>query len=83
MIGHVLFTPAAHEHDPRRGAQSPQFSEHLNPGVRTVLTVRGSMESRNAHGGTAPARVAEQRAQLTKRAASLRSWVEQMPAIRD
>ncbi|MGO0577481.1 argininosuccinate lyase [Ornithinimicrobium panacihumi] len=59
------------------------ISEHLNPGVRTVLTVRGSMESRNAHGGTAPARVAEQRAQLTKRAASLRSWVEQMPAIRD
>ncbi len=35
-------------------------SEFLTPGVREVLTVKGSLESRSAYGGTAPARVAEQ-----------------------
>lgn len=40
------------------------ISPHLAPGVRTVLTTRGSMDSRNAFGGTAPVRVREQLAQL-------------------
>ena len=35
-------------------------SEHLTPQVRSVLSVRGSLESRNAKGGTAPERVREQ-----------------------
>jgi argininosuccinate lyase len=35
-------------------------SEHLTPDVRSVLSVRGSLESRNAKGGTAPERVREQ-----------------------
>ena len=59
------------------------ISEHLHPGVRSVLTVRGSMESRNAVGGTAPARVTEQRAQLIKRSATLRHWTAEMPVVRD
>jgi argininosuccinate lyase len=36
------------------------ISEHLTPDVRSVLSVRGSLESRNAKGGTAPQRVREQ-----------------------
>ncbi len=37
-----------------------EISEHLNPQVRAVLSVDGSLNSRNAYGGTAPARVVEQ-----------------------
>ena len=36
------------------------ISAHLTPQVRGVLTVRGSLDSRNAFGGTAPERVVEQ-----------------------
>ncbi|MBI1352462.1 MAG: argininosuccinate lyase [Actinomycetales bacterium] len=36
------------------------ISPRLTPDVREVLTVRGSLESRNAFGGTAPERVREQ-----------------------
>ena len=36
------------------------LSEHLTPGVREVLSVDGSLASRDAKGGTAPVRVAEQ-----------------------
>jgi argininosuccinate lyase len=36
------------------------ISADLHPGVRAVLTVEGSLASRSAFGGTAPARVAEQ-----------------------
>ncbi|WP_010148357.1 argininosuccinate lyase [Serinicoccus profundi] len=59
------------------------ISEHLHPGVRSVLTVPGSLASRNAHGGTAPVRVTEQRAHLLKQLARLRHWVQEMPVIRD
>jgi argininosuccinate lyase len=44
-----------------------QFAEidpHLTPAVRDVLTVEGSVSSRRGRGGTAPARVAEQLAEL-------------------
>ncbi|ARC56592.1 Argininosuccinate lyase [Frondihabitans sp. 762G35] len=40
-------------------------SEHLTPGIRPVLTVEGSIASRNGVGGTAPERVAEQLGHLT------------------
>ncbi|MBZ2199739.1 argininosuccinate lyase [Occultella gossypii] len=36
------------------------ISEHLSPGVREVLSVAGSIGSRDGVGGTAPERVAEQ-----------------------
>ena len=39
-------------------------SVHLTPAVREVLTVRGALDARNAFGGTAPARVAEQLSDL-------------------
>ncbi|WP_141938040.1 argininosuccinate lyase [Microbacterium sp. SLBN-154] len=43
-------------------------SPHLTPDVRSVLTVEGSVASRSGVGGTAPHRVAEQRAELIARA---------------
>lgn len=50
------------------------ISEHLTPAVREVLTVEGSVASRDARGGTAPARVAEQLDRARARAAELRDW---------
>jgi argininosuccinate lyase len=43
------------------------ISPELTPGVREVLTVEGSLASRDARGGTAPGRVAEQLAELRAR----------------
>jgi len=48
------------------------ISPHLTPEVRTVLTVPGSVASRDASGGTAPARVAEQLAAARSAADNLR-----------
>jgi argininosuccinate lyase len=50
------------------------ISEHLTPAVREVLTVEGSVASRDARGGTAPVRVAEQLGRARDRAAQLRDW---------
>ena len=48
---------------------------HLTPAVREVLTVAGSIASRDAHGGTAGVRVAEQLAGVRSTAAEHRAWV--------
>ncbi|UFU05064.1 argininosuccinate lyase [Ruania halotolerans] len=48
------------------------ISEHLAPAVREVLSVDGSLASRDAVGGTAPVRVAEQLEAAKARAAALR-----------
>jgi len=47
------------------------ISPHLTAGVRDVLTVEGSLASRDGVGGTAPVRVAEQLAALTARVRGL------------
>ncbi len=47
----------------------------LTPAVREVLTVEGSLASRDAVGGTAPVRVAEQIAALRATIAADRSWL--------
>ena len=47
-----------------------QVSPLLTPDVREVLTIEGSVASRSGAGGTAPVRVAEQRAELVARAQS-------------
>ncbi|MGH3622929.1 MAG: argininosuccinate lyase [Sciscionella sp.] len=47
----------------------------LTSGVREVLTVEGSVASRNARGGTAPERVAEQLTGVRDRVRELRGWV--------
>ncbi|HEY8301894.1 MAG TPA: argininosuccinate lyase [Jatrophihabitans sp.] len=50
------------------------ISSQLTPDVRTVLTVAGSIASRDATGGTARTRVAEQAAQLAERVAAQVAW---------
>jgi argininosuccinate lyase len=47
------------------------ISPHLVAAVREVLTIRGSVDSRDGAGGTAPVRVAEQRAHLVARVRDL------------
>ncbi|WP_417564726.1 argininosuccinate lyase [Microbacterium sp.] len=47
-----------------------QISPQLTPAVRDVLTIEGSVASRDGVGGTAPVRVTEQRAELVTRAQS-------------
>lgn len=47
----------------------------LTPEVRSVLTVIGSIDSRDAHGGTAPKRVAEQLERARAVAAEHREWL--------
>lgn len=48
-----------------------EISEHLLPEVRSVLSTDGSLNSRSAFGGTAPARVKEQIASLREKINSL------------
>ena len=59
-----------------------RISEHLTPGVREVLTVEGSLASRNAKGGTAPDRVREQLSRVGERASALRDWSANRPTAR-
>src|SRR5690606_7279023 len=49
-----------------------EISEHLTPAVREVLSVEGSLASRDAVGGTAPVRVGEQLEAARDRSAQLR-----------
>ncbi|MDT7784064.1 MAG: argininosuccinate lyase [Pseudonocardiales bacterium] len=50
------------------------ISPELTPEVRSVLTVEGSIASRNAHGGTAPERVREQLDALVAKASAAREF---------
>ncbi|OMC13741.1 argininosuccinate lyase [Mycolicibacter arupensis] len=56
-------------------AELAAISPELTAQVREVLTVEGSVASRDARGGTAPARVADQLAGLRERAADQRRWL--------
>ena len=58
------------------------ISEHLTPGVREVLSVPGSLASRNATGGTAPDRVAEQLEAAHAKSSELRTWASRSIDIR-
>ncbi|MCW2790100.1 MAG: argH [Aeromicrobium sp.] len=50
------------------------ISPALTPAVRTVLSVEGSLASRDAYGGTAPARVREQLDRAVSDVESQREW---------
>jgi len=56
--------------------QFAAISPALTPAVRSVLTVEGSVSSRNGRGGTAPERVAEQLTELRSRVAGARGALE-------
>jgi argininosuccinate lyase len=53
-------------------AQLAEVSVQLTPEVRTVLTVEGSVSSRDGRGGTAPDRVREQLVELAARSETAR-----------
>ncbi len=55
-------------------AELAQISDHLTPAVRDVLTIEGSVASRDGRGGTAPARVSEQLARAQEQSGALRTW---------
>jgi argininosuccinate lyase len=55
-------------------AELAAISEHLTPDVREVLSVEGSLASRDAIGGTAPVRVAEQLIAAQARLTADRLW---------
>ena len=59
------------------------ISVYLTPDVRAVLSVRGSLESRHAKGGTAPVRVREQLKRLQIVAAQRREWASTAVMVRD
>jgi argininosuccinate lyase len=50
------------------------LSPHLSREVRAVLTVRGALDARSRHGGTAPSRVREQLAALRETLAADGAW---------
>ncbi len=58
------------------------ISEHLTPSVRDVLSVDGSLASRDAKGGTAPARVAEQLGRVGAQRDEARAWATSLPVVR-
>lgn len=53
------------------------LSDYLTPDVAQVLTVEGSLASRDSRGGTAPARVAEQLEEVQAAAGTWRQWSQQ------
>jgi argininosuccinate lyase len=55
--------------------QLTEIDVHLTPSVREVLTVEGSVSSRDARGGTAQVRVTEQLAELRAALADHRAWL--------
>ncbi|MFP5253091.1 MAG: argininosuccinate lyase [Actinomycetes bacterium] len=63
------------ELDELTDAQLGEISPHLTPEVRQVLTVEGSVSSRDSRGGTAPTRVAEQLVELRATVADHRAWL--------
>ncbi len=65
-----------------RESDLAQISEHLTAQVLDVITVPGSLASRDAYGGTAPARVGEQRTRLRKAAVAMTEWAQQPPPTR-
>lgn len=58
------------------------ISDDLTPEVRTVLSVAGSLASRDARGGTAPDRVAEQLERARAASAEARAWAAEPVAVR-
>lgn len=61
--------------------QFTRISEHLSPQVREVLTVEGSLNSRNSQGGTAPDAVARQLAELKRQLGELAAFESRRPIV--
>jgi argininosuccinate lyase len=59
--------------------QLPEISEHLTPGVLDVLTVAGSIASRDGRGGTAQDRVHDQLRELSEAMDEAADWATTAP----
>jgi argininosuccinate lyase len=70
----ALAESTGRELDQLTDAEFAQINPALDPGVRAVLTVAGSLASRDSFGGTAPIRVAEQLTALAEGVAADRDW---------
>src|SRR3712207_798923 len=55
------------------------IDQRLTPDVRSVLSVEGALAARSTRGGTAPSRVAEQRANLKALATDHADWATSSP----
>ncbi|MGB2699733.1 MAG: argininosuccinate lyase [Candidatus Phosphoribacter baldrii] len=60
-------------------ADLARVSPHLTPSVREVLSVAGSLASRDARGGTAPVRVGEQLVEARAAVQSARAFATSVP----
>ncbi len=63
-------------------AELAAISPRLTPGVRDVLSVEGSVASRDGRGGTAPVRVAEQLGEAAELLSRLEQWCDHPPRHR-
>jgi argininosuccinate lyase len=75
-VGHLVVWCVSHDQDLAEVSDGDlaRISPHLKPDVRAVLSVPGALAARSAPGGTAPARVREQLAQVRQRIEEGRSW---------
>ncbi len=55
--------------------QLATVSEHLTPAVKGVLTVSGSINSRDSRGGTAPGQVAQQLGEIQAELRKAQAWI--------
>ena len=80
-VGHLVVWCTVNERELHQvsEAELEHVSPFLTPDVRTVLDVRGAIASRRGHGGTAPARVAEQLADLRRQVQEQRAWADAPP----
>jgi argininosuccinate lyase len=80
-VGHLVVycTVEGKEMHELTDEQLAHVSPHLTPDVRDVLDVRGAIAARDGHGGTAPARVAEQLEVLRIEVESHRRWALSQP----
>jgi argininosuccinate lyase len=76
VVGHLVVWCQVHDRDLPDVSDSDlaRISPHLTPDIREVLTVDGALAARNAVGGTAPERVAEQLAALREVVDSHAAW---------
>ena len=82
VVGHLVVWCQVHDCDLPEVSDEDlaKISPHLTPDVRDVLTIEGSVASRNGIGGTAPDQVAHQFAALADR---VRHLVAALPGVAD
>jgi argininosuccinate lyase len=78
VVGHLVVWCQVHECELAdvNDEDLAKVSPHLTPDVRDVLTVRGALAARQGFGGTAPARVAEQLADLRTAVDGHAAWAQ-------